>query len=212
MSTRNLDFEKTPLLTPERIAQEPVTTFAVYPRCIRTLAITRGEGGSAPPVITLVIGCQAVLPISLTFAETALIFELLRFGHSLVVNSNGSEPIPRLYVRFKPHDAPGDLMSLTRIFKGVGDNQVIKQGIIKSDLRNENLGVIPGGKPNKDARQTIIRHVERLVREREAGGVLPKDFDVAAYLANIQRLFAIVDAEAEGRDPLNALPIIHSKN
>ncbi|UDL87657.1 hypothetical protein LGH82_21075 [Mesorhizobium sp. PAMC28654] len=211
MQTRNAAFENHPLITPEWLANDPVAALAIAPSWVRFHAITRPEELDAAPVVSIVMGGKSILAISLTLAETGALFEVSRCGHRGVTNSNHSKPVPTVHPRMMFRDAPEDMMSFTRILHGAVDHEVIKQGRIKSDLRGENLHTIPGGKPDKDARKTTMRHVARLAREREAGGTLPKGFDISAYLANIERLFAIVDREAGGEDPISALPLVPSE-
>jgi hypothetical protein len=210
MQFRNVDFETRPLITPELLAADPVAALETAPAWVRLHSVTLPEGIDAAPAVSIAMGGKFIKTITLTLAETALLFEISRFGHRGVTNSNHAKPIPNIYARMSFRDAPEDMMTFSRILYGAAEHEVIKQGCIKSDLRGENLRTIPGGKPDKDARKTTMQHVERLARERQAGGTLPRDFDIPAYLVNIERLFAIVDREAEGLDPIDPPPLTPS--
>ena len=48
------------------------------------------------------------------------------------------------------------------------------------------------------ARETAMRHVERMAGESDDAGKFPKAFTVDAYLANLRDLFAALDAHARG--------------
>ncbi|MES0048874.1 MULTISPECIES: hypothetical protein [unclassified Mesorhizobium] len=207
MQTRNAAFETHPLITPEWLAADPVAALETAPSWVRLHSITRPEELEAP-VVSIAMGGKFIMTIGLTLAEAAVLFEISRYGHRGVTNSNHTKPVPTIYARMSFRDAASDMMTFSRILYGAEEHEVIKQGRIKSDLRRENLHTIPGGKPDKDARKTTMRHVARLAREREAGGTLAKGLDIPAYLANIERLFAIVDREANGDDPIAALPLV----
>jgi len=211
MQTRNAAFENHPLITPEWLAADPVAALAIAPSWVRLHSITRSDELDAAPVVSIAMGGQFIMTISLTLPQAAVLFEATRLGHRVVTNSNHAKPTPTHYARMSFRDGQSDLMTISRILHGAGEHEVVKQGHIKSDLRGENLHTIPGGKPDKDARKTTMRHVARLAWEREAGGTLPKGFDIAAYLANIERLFAIVDREAGGDDPITAMPLVTSE-
>ncbi|MER9594545.1 hypothetical protein [Mesorhizobium sp. M0244] len=208
MQTRNAAFETHPFITPEWLAADPVAALETAPPWVRLHSITRPEELDAAPVVSIAMGGKFIMTIGLTLSEAAVLFEISRYGHRGVTNSNHTKPVPTIYARMSFRDAASDMMTFSRILYGAEEHEVIKQGRIKSDLRGENLHTIPGGKPDKDARKTTMRHVERLAREREAGGTLPKGFDIPAYLANIERLFTIVDREAGGDDPIALLPLI----
>jgi hypothetical protein len=189
-----MEFESTPLLTPERIAADPKRAFEVRPAWASLVHLEGLEDNDAP-VAFVVIGHKHPVVLALSTPGFALFCEITRLGHNITTNSNFGKPIPIIYGKVTFDGAQKDDITLGRAIAGAEANEAVKALELTSDLRPENLYRIGAGKPKKAARDLVLRHCLRLAREREAAGSLPEGFDLKAYINNIERLFAAIDAE-----------------
>lgn len=199
-----LAFERTPLITPERLLSDWRKVFApvVQPpwtRMVLPLFINPDddEDHSFPDAVIFVVGGKHSRQITTSTAAFAVLCEIMRLGHKIVTNSNGKNNV---YAKVSFKGAPEDLMSIRRVIFGAKANEVTKPLWRENDYGPDNTYIEEHEHPEKDARAVTMGHVERLARERKAAGTLPKGFDIGAYLSNIITLFTIIDTL---RDPLN---------
>jgi hypothetical protein len=191
-----MKYEISALITPQRLINAPHEAFNHVPPWAAQHGFV-GPEDNEPEAIVVLIGGKHQMPITLSLAEYALLCEATRFGHNIVTNSNFGKPLAIIYAKISFRDAAKDNIPLGRIFAGATTNEAVKTLEIASDLRPDNLYRIGAGKPEKSARDLVLRHCERLARERQAGHTLLTDFDIDAYVANIRNLFAFIDAELD---------------
>lgn len=186
-------FIKSPLITPERVRQDPAEAFAVVAPWAANWAWScedpetlRAEGHDVP--LAVILGRKNKRAFGLSDYQFAFLNEFSRLGHSVVTNTNGKGPNPVIYAKASFRDAPQDNMPLSRIFIEAGPNEAVSTLDILSDLRPENLYKVGAGKPTKFAAAKVLFHCDRLALEREAGGTLPNGFSVQAYSDNLRAL------------------------
>jgi len=94
-------------------------------------------------------------------------------------------------------NATKDNVTVRRLFSGAAEGEEVKALWVESDYSATNAYFAPSGKAKKAARDMVRYHLKRASREKAA----PDGFDEDAYLANIEALFAEIDAtlgEGEG--------------
>lgn len=195
--TTDTPFDQTRLLTPGRIAQDPYEAFSTHPAWVRLLTIFPAVNelpDSERFGVVLLGHKKRVSSWATSLPALALLFELTRLpGMSATVNSNGTG---RLYPRLTINDHPEDLTSISRLLTGAGPDDQVKTGVIRSDLRLENLHVTTAEKTGKEAREVVMHHATRLARDWEAGDTMPAHLTAESYLHNLERLFDALDQEA----------------
>lgn len=195
-----MKFEDTPLITPERVVIDPLSAFAIAPVWVRLWApvedLEAMQTDDILPAFVVIIGGKHRKPITLTALQFALLMEITRLGHTVVTNTNSRPPVPKIYAKLSFRDAPHDNMPVGRVFVDAGANEAVHALAIASDLRIPNLQKIGAGKPSKQAFALTMEHVERLAREREAGGTLPSSLSVPDYLKNVRDLWEAAQREA----------------
>jgi hypothetical protein len=191
-TTTTRSFLTPSLITPERIARDPAEAFATSPAWA-SIVYLQEDAADLPPAdqtaVVLVKTSKSPQPFFCSLPQLAFLYEATRFGHSIVVNANSQNP-PRIYPKFMPEDVPEDTFPISRVWMAAGVRQAVKRGDDPRDERVEELSMSGAGKPNKTARLSVMQHVERLARDRA-----PADFNVEAYLNNLGRLLAMVDAD-----------------
>lgn len=210
MQSQTTNFELSPLITVARLATDWRTIFdpANRPRWARVIELLDIDPESDVTASTdlraiVVIGRKHRIQIDMTAFELAVLFEMTRFGHTIVSNSNFNKPRPQIYAKMRFAGASEDLMSIRRILWGAKANEATKPFWRPNDYSAENTYAEDDSHPDKDARSVALGNVERLARERQAAGITPMSFDVDAYLDNIKLLFAWID---NSRKPTNFHP------
>ncbi|MCO5065455.1 MAG: hypothetical protein M9924_13725 [Rhizobiaceae bacterium] len=194
-------FSSSPLITPERIFADPDAAFAVLPSWVRNFALVYPEGherdiSKPSPVVIIALGKKHIAAKTYSPASFAALCELTRLpGISITTNHNGSG---RHYERITIADHPEDLTSVNRFLLGAAEYTQVKVTGIQSDMRPENLMQDVAEKASKDARQVVLSHVKRILKEWEASGNMPSLFIPADYLENVERLLQLTDLEATG--------------
>lgn len=192
-------FEQTPIITVARLVAEWRTIFSPTCRPHWALAVEPvhtdpdAKPDDFPSELIVVVGKKNRGEITASPFALAALFEMTRFGHSIVRNSNFNKPRPQVYAKMAFRDAPEDLMSIRRILFDAGENEATKALWRENDYNPDNTYVEQDPHPRKKARTVALAHVERLVRERKVAGTLPTGFDIAAYLDNIADLFRWID-------------------
>jgi hypothetical protein len=145
-------------------------------------------------------GTTPTTPFILDAAFAAILNEATRFDGSLRTHSNRSagDPTATYYLRFRPaKGSPEGLGSfiVARIVVNAEAREVAYSPDNKRDLRQ--VGLSPDGKRNgkatRNARDDLRAHAER-----SASANAPQGFDVPAYLANLDALFAYYDETTPG--------------
>lgn len=190
-------FKFTPLISPERLAHEGASIFdGPLPSWVAGNFIVNTDADEDPAISNLSGGLFIAgahkLKLQANVFCLAVLFEMTRFGHRVVGNSNGKR-VPSVYAKMLFDGAPGDLVSVRRILFNATFFEITKPLWREGDYSPEDTRSEPHGHPNKDARGIAMEHVERYVRELEAAGKLPSAFDIPLYLGNIWRLFAEID-------------------
>jgi hypothetical protein len=217
--TPSADFPQTPLLTPERIAADPLEAFGILPPCILSaVLISPNDRLDAPspqvcrsapdisPAFVVRFGPTHTTHKTLSPIGLAIVCELARVpGVSIATDTNGTG---RYYERVTIAGHGEDLTSLSRLLRDAGPSEQVKAGHFKSDFRPENLRAIPAGKIGKQARDIVLGHLRRIAAEWEQRGTMPPHFTASEYLENLERLFQLNDLEGAGQDPLSSLPLI----
>lgn len=196
-------FEYTPLFTPEAVKSRPLEVLSSRPMWLTMFSvleepepiIIENTNEDLSLSVVIVVGGKHKKTQTLTTLQLAYLYEATRFGHTLKTNTNASGPHPKIYTKFTFLDAPNDSMPVARVFVDAGPNEAVTTLDIASDLRPWNLIKHGAGKPTKFAKQTLDRHVRRLLKEREAEGTLPNGFNPQAYLDNFEALRTAIELE-----------------
>ncbi len=190
-----MNFDQTPLITPETSQKDWQSIFDSLPKWVGTPGYEPFEPNNlADPEqeypVTIAVGKKHRKPITITLLQFAFLLEVNRLGHTVVTNINkkANNPNQKVYAKQRFRDAGKDYMPLARIFVDAGPNEAVKTLAIESDLRIENLFVIGAGKPSKHSLDVTLKHVERLALKRKTAGTLPEGFSVKAYIDNIKTL------------------------
>jgi hypothetical protein len=128
------------------------------------------------------------------YLEFASTMETCRLGHKLHTNINKIGPEGKAYVKLTFQRRAKDNMPLRRFLFGADEGAAVKALEIESDYSATNGYFVPDGHARKHARNTAMANVKRLLRE----GAAPAGFEEDAYLANLQSLWAALDAKLEG--------------
>jgi hypothetical protein len=125
---------------------------------------------------------------SLPAISLAILFELTRFGNTVLVDANNPDTAKALYyLTFKPSASAKDTISVNRIIAGAGPHQAVRTPKqLPTDLTPDNLAIKNAGKPTKDARLVAMRYAEERARDHAGAAV-------EAYLNNLRALFACHD-------------------
>ncbi|MBJ6722984.1 MAG: hypothetical protein ACODTL_20500 [Brucella sp.] len=213
-------FMSSPLITPQRILGDHLEAFDIKPDWVRSVRFETPEGYAQAvshiyepqPTAIVILGKGKVSHKNFSLCGLAVAFELTRFpGMSMVSNSNGNKPNERFYVRLAIADCPEDLTTFGRILSASGPDEEITSDIFKHELRPEHLKKRLSSKGNKDAREVVMTHINRIVRKMEDNDrfrILP--FTAAEYVANLKTLLDAVDREAEGIDLAQLFPVAPS--
>lgn len=180
-------FVTTPLITPERVARDPLEAFSNLPDWATGAVIEYDR-------VFFTVGKKHSLAIHMPHAEAALCCELGRVGIAIVTNTNGrsGDPLARLYVKFSIPDAPDTNMPIRRPFSGAAEGVATRALEIQSDYSASNVEFTPDARSKWDAREVIIRAARRLAHQQLADGQ-----EVDAYVANLKRWFAEIDRSLE---------------
>jgi hypothetical protein len=190
-----MNFEASPLITPSRITENLTEAFSVVPAWAAQFAPFE-EGEDITPTIVVAIGKKHRKGFVLSAMTFGLLCEVTRLGHTIVTNSNFGDKL-RVYAKVSYRDAPKDNTPIARLVIGAEFHEAVETIDFASDLRPDNLAKFGAGKPDKEARGLMLKHCERVAREREASGTLPNGFDIGAYMANLKAHLAAIDAEVE---------------
>lgn len=213
-------FMSSPLITPQMIISDHLEAFYITPDWVRSVRFETPEGYAQAishiyepqPIAIVTLGKGRVFPKHLSLCDLAIAFELTRFaGVSMVANGDGDKPNERFYMRLSIADHPQDLTTFGRILSDSGPNEEITSGIFKHELRPEYLKKRSASKSNKDAREVVMTHINRIVRKMEENdrfNTLP--FTAADYMANLDALLYAVDRESEGIDLVQLFPVVSS--
>jgi hypothetical protein len=188
-----MNFENSSLITPYRVKENLSAALSIVPAWAAQFAPFE-EGEGIAPVIVVAIGKKHRKGFVLTAMTFALLCEVTRLGHTIVTNSNFGDR-PRTYAKVSYRDAPHDNTPLARLVIGAEVHEAVETIDFTSDLRPENLAKFGAGKPDKEARGVMLRHCERVAREREASKTIPQGLDIAAYLQNLKALLVAIDIE-----------------
>ncbi|WP_266036152.1 hypothetical protein, partial [Brucella intermedia] len=92
-----------------------------------------------------------------------------------------------------------------------GPHEEITTGAFRHDLRPEYLIKRPASKGNKDTREVVMTHLDRIAWGlQEKGEMAALPFTAADYMANLEALLHAVDREAEGLDLFDVFPVVPS--
>jgi len=176
-------FEHVPLLTPVALNTDWKAALAVPPRWAP-------DRHFEEDTVHAVVGDLHRRPIFMPPTEWALLWELTRFGHSVVTNSNAKSGSAnaRIYVKLSWVDAPDANIPVRRIFSGADEGVATRALEIERDYSAINVEYLPDSRAKWDAREVAINRSEKLALERASMG-----FDVGAYTENIRSLFAEID-------------------
>lgn len=191
ISFRQLSADGDPLITPERIARDLKETFSACPSWVRALHVDC-EGQA------IVIGVGKLEAMSKKEGsifdplQAAILFELTRFSHSVVLDSTGD----KTYLKFAPSHSQKDNIIVQRIWHDAGEGIAVYQPEQRNDNRPGQEHRARRGKADKAARASVI-HAAR--EAAELAGVSPSE--LGAYIANLDNLFRAYD------DSANAQPV-----
>lgn len=201
-------FVSSPLVTPERIVKDHHEAFSARPEWLRSVHFEAAECSSAighvnepQPIAVITLGKSRVFHKHLSLLGLAVAFEATRLpGVSMFTNGNGKKP-ERFYMRLSFSGHSADLTTFSRILSGSGSGEEITTDIFQHDLRPEYLTTRPVSKGNKDAREVVLSHLDRIAHKMEAeGDFASMPFSAHDYMANLKSLLHAVDSEAEGID------------
>jgi hypothetical protein len=144
----------------------------------------------------LTVGHKHPKSIHMPYLEFACVVETCRLGHKLHTNVNKMGREGRAYVKLTFLHRPKDNMPLRRFLFGADEGAAVKALEIESDHSATNSYFVPDGHSRKHARSTAMVNIKRLLKE----GAAPAGFDEGAYLANLESLYAALDAKIEGGD------------
>lgn len=192
----NLEFENAPLLTVERLYQEPALVVTPMPPWAKGAWLVPTDDAGDEPGVVYLVGDTLPQTINLSLCEAAATVLLTMLGHTVVVDTDGKG---RAYVRLNYRDAPHHLTVLRRIFIDAGPGEEAKGLLGPRHIGAEHSYKLANPGPKKESRALAIRMAMELAERRQAEGTLPITFDIAEYRAAILAMFAEVDRIHSGK-------------
>jgi hypothetical protein len=184
-------FASSPLITPERLTQDPAEALGCTPPWTLVCGLAGPETLPAEAVAVVRVGDKHPDQYFMPAVSLAIIFELTRFGNSVTTNTNkkaGSE-VALYYLKITFRGASEDNMPVSRIITGAGPRQaVLAPPELPHNLHPDGLTIQGAGKPTKEARATAMRHADRCAKDYGC-----TDAEVASYRANLRELFSFHD-------------------
>lgn len=174
-----------PLITPELLKSEWRECFRIVPKWVHLIELLADDR------VLLVVGRKHKHLMIMPPAECAALFELTRFGHSIVTNARAVKPGALVYAKLSIAGFPSDTMPVRRLFSGATEGRSVKPLEVASDYSAANGYFIGDPSAKKDARAVAMSHAERLAFE-----VNGMAFDPVPYRSNLEALFALIDSEA----------------
>ncbi len=187
-------FAQSPLITPARLHSELVKVFEATPcEWAKPMALADPDLLVGENVCVIWAGekkeeAYVIDPVSL-----AALLEFTRFpGISVTTNTRGkkADPDAEWYLKLTFTEAPDDNTPVWRLVADAMPHEKVAgehldASRLSKDWRLSNLHKTRGGTAKKAARCTALGHAETAARTHA-----PIGFNVAAYVANIQALFA----------------------
>lgn len=185
-------FSESSLLTPEKLLSEPVgKVLATRPDWALLVTVPDEQLPDESPCkhdSVIAVGKNHGTSKTMWAIQIAILYELTRFKHSVVPNTNKGTNTGTYYLKLTFSGATKDNFPAWRLWRNAGLYEAVTAGPIKSDHRPEELGLKGAGKAQKNARKIALAHAETAARE-----CAPSLFYVKAYLENLKRLFETFD-------------------
>lgn len=198
---RNAHFAASPLITPERVKLEAKAIFSleVRPTWVKGIELLSTDpvfdGSGEPTEAVVLVGRKHLLAVTVNLFALAALYEMTRFGGIRVVTNSNHARQPSIYAKMSFLAEPGHLVSIRRILFDAKGREMTKPLWLERDYSPESTCTEADGHPERPSRSVAMLHVEQEAHHRA-----PPSFDVPAYLANIQALFAEVDRLRDGID------------
>jgi len=187
-------FAQSPLITPARVRTELGRVFAAAPRWALVEVVDHDPNRVFEEnVCAVAAGTKAKrIVYRVNPLIVAALFEITRFGNSVVTNANRPQDDPKgkPYLRATFAGAAEDHVTVGRLVINAGPHEeaVMAEAVTEratTELRVEYLGKTSSGSAVKSARPTAVEHAEAAARKHA-----PPDFNITAYVGNIWALFA----------------------
>ena len=193
-----MTFENAPLITLGGMKATPQLLLFPIPHYVSSCCFVdcAAMGDLELPPVVVVFGKKHPKSQTMTALQWAALKEAMRLGHIVVTNSNFKKPRPRIYSKLFFRDVPEDSIPLWRWFANAGYQEAVSTLDIESDIRPSNLVKFVSGKPQKNAEDLVLHHVQRLADEREQGGTFPTNFTKDEYIDNFLNLLKAMREEA----------------
>jgi hypothetical protein len=191
-----MTFRNSPLITIERMKQDMNECFALKPDWAQVVYVIEGGLDKPDPELCpmiILFKDEPTLEAAYTVDAymVALLFEGTRFGNSVVCNSNRGlgNGNARYYPKFTNSKNNNNNITINRISKNAIAGQAVATNKARPlDIRAEGLAVKENASSLKAGRKIFMDAVEWAAKNNA-----PEDFDVKAYLKNIEDLFAAHD-------------------
>lgn len=178
-------FTASPLITPERLQTDLSEALRIVPKWVSARGLALPGLPLEDNVLAFALGEKreyAICPVA-----GAFLFEVTRYGGSVVVNSrvaNSDEDAPR-YLKLTTPGADKDYVTVARLVMDAQPVEAIIPGEKPRDLRAGSLTRRHGMSASKSARVIAMVHAERRARKH---GVDPEP-----YLGNLRDLLDLHD-------------------
>jgi len=186
--------DQAPLITPARLHSELVKVFETTPcEWVKPMTLVDPELPVDENACVIRAGEKKVEAYVIDPVSLAALLELTRFpGISVTTNTRGkkADPDAEWYLKLTFAEAPGDNTPVWRLVADAMPHEKVAgehldASRLSKDWRLSNLNKTSGGTAKKAARCTALGHAETAARAHA-----PSGFNVAAYVANIEALFA----------------------